>query len=300
MHVFVTGATGFIGSVIVQELLDAGHQVTGLVRSDAGAQKLAQTGAKVLRGDLEDTGSLQKGAAEADAVIHTAFIHDFSRFNENCETDRRAIEAMGGVLRGTGKLLIVTSGIALLGGHGAEVATEHTAVPANSSNPRRASDEAALALAAQGVHINIMRLPPSVHDAGDHGFVPMLIDLARRKGEAAYVGDGENLWPAVHRRDAAKLYRLALDKNEAMATYHAISEEGVPFRRIAGTISRNLGVPVSAKSGDDAAAYFEWFLHFAALNTPASSAITRETLGWKPVHKGLLADVDSEAYFPPR
>ncbi len=297
MRVFVTGATGFVGSAIVLELLNAGHQVLGFARSEASAAQLKAVGAEVHYGELTDLDSLKRGAQAADAVIHTAFIHDFSKFAENCETDRAVIEAMGSVLEGTDKPLIITSGTGLIS-LGRPALETDLATTENTKTPRKASEEAAAAVAARGVKVSVVRLPPSVHDAKDHGFVPMLINLAREKGVAAYVGDGNNQWPAVHRLDAARLYRLILEKNGAPATYHAVAEECIPFREITAIIGKHLDIPVESKSGQDTAGYFGWFLHFASLDTPASSEWTRDTLGWQPTNRGLLQDVDSDAYFP--
>ena len=295
MRVFVTGATGFVGSAVVQALLQAGHQVLGLARSEASAQALTDAGADVHRGSIEDLQSLASGAAQADGVIHTAFIHDFSQFLENCEKDRLAIGALGAALKGTDKPLIVTSGTALVSnGH---LATENDLPDPQGRNPRIASDQAAAALAEQGVHVSLVRLPPSVHGAGDHGFVPMIIAMAREKGESAYIGAGQNLWPAVHRLDAARVFVLALEKGASNAIYHANSEHGVPFREIATLIGKHLNLPVVSKNAQEAGEHFGWFTHFASLNNPTSSQITREVLGWKPEHQDLLTDIDTAGYF---
>ena len=294
MRVFVTGATGFVGSAVVGELLAAGHQVLGLVRSDASAAALAATGAKAHRGSLDDLDSLRSGAAAADGVIHTAFNHDFSKFKENCENDRRVIEALGDALAGTGRPLIVTSAMAILP-HGVLATEDMMPVAGPAAHPRAASEEAAVA--ACGARVSVVRLPPSVHGDGDHGFVPHLIGIAREKGISVYSDEGLNRWPAVHRLDAARLYRLILEKDSEGARYHAMAEEGVPFREIAAVIGRRLNVPVVGKSPDEAAKHFGWFAHFAAMDVPASSERTRQFLGWQPREPGLIADIDRPAYF---
>jgi nucleoside-diphosphate-sugar epimerase len=295
MRVFVTGASGFVGSAVVAELIAAGHQVLGLVRSDASAKSVVAAGAQVHRGDLQDLKSLCSGATATDAVIHTAFIHDFSKFAENCEIDRRAIEALGAAFAGSNRPLIVTSGTGLL--TPGRLATEDTVRPTGSAIPR-VSEQAGLSLVSQGVRVSAMRLPPTVHGDGDHGFVPILIGLARDKGVAAYVGDGNNRWPAVHRLDAAQLYRLVLEKGTAGAVYHAVAEQGVPFREIAGVIGRRLNLPVVSKTPEEAAEHFGWFAHFAAMDNPASSAQTQEQMGWRPTRPGLISDLDHPRYFP--
>ncbi len=293
MRIFVTGATGFIGSAIVQELIGAGHQVLGLARSDAGAASLAAAGADVHRGSLEDLESLRSGAAGADGVIHTAFIHDFSNYAPAAETDRRAIATLGAALAGSDRPMIVTSGTLLLQRNG-PLATEDDAT--DSTFPRK-SEEALLEIASRGVRVAVVRLPPSVHGDGDHGFVPRLIAIAREKGVSAYVGDGQNRWPAVHRLDAAHLYRLALEKGRTGARYHGVADEGVPFQEIADVIGRRLNVPVVSKSLAEAADHFGWIGHFARIDCPASSAQTRDRLGWRATRPSLIADIDRPSYF---
>ena len=292
MRVFVTGATGFIGSAIVPELINAGHQVLGLSRSDAGAKSLAAAGAEVHRGDIEDLESLRSGAAKSDGVIHTAFIHDFSKFEENCEIDRRAIEALGAALAGSDRPFVVTSGTAVAHTPG-RLTTEEDAP--NSPMPRVASEAAAASLAEQGVRVSIMRLP-QVHDPYKQGLITYLVAAARDKGVSAYVGDGQNRWPAVHRLDAAHLYRLALEKGVAGARYNAVAEEGVPLREIAEALGRGMKLPVVSKSAGEAAEHFGWLGMFVGADIPASSALTQQRLGWRPTGPKLMDDLNQERF----
>lgn len=293
MRVFVTGATGFVGSAIVRELLGAGHQVLGLVRSDASASALAATGAQVHRGSLEDLDSLRTGTALVDGVIHTAFIHDFTQFKKSCEIERIALHALGDTLKGSDRPLLVTSGTGLLGA--GRLATEDDAYA--STFPRVISEKTTEALATHGVNASVVRLPPSVHGRGDHGFVPILINLAHEKGVSAYVGDGDNRWPSVHRFDAARLYRLALEKKKGGVRYHAVADQGVPFRDIAAAIGRHLGVPVVSKTPEEAGEHFGWFAHFAQMDNHVSSEQTRRQLDWLPEQIGLIEDLDQGHYF---
>ena len=292
MKIFVTGATGFIGSAIVQELISAGHRVLGLTRSDAGAKSLAASGAQVHRGHLEDLESLRVGAAMSDGVIHTAFIHDFSKFAANCEIDRRAIEALGSALAGSDRPLIVTSGLAL--GSPKRPVTEDVDPPENSTMPR-VSEETAVALASQGEKTSVMRLP-QVHDTVKQGLVTYLVALAREKGVSAYVEEGLNRWSAAHVLDVARLYRLVLEKHKSGGRYHAVAEEGVPLRDIAEAIGRGLKVPVVSMSREEAAAHFGWLAMFAGLDLSASSTQTQQRLGWHPTGPGLIADLEQMRY----
>jgi len=296
MRVFVTGATGFVGSAIVKELLSAGHQVLGLARSDASAAALAQTGAEVHRGTLEDLDSLRSAASTCDGVIHTAFIHDFSNIAASGVVDLHAIEAMGDVLVGSNKPLITTTGAALVA-PGCLTTEDMHSDPNAPIRHRHASDKATIALASRGVRSALVRLPPTVHGDGDHGFVPMLINIAREKGSSAYQGDGENRWPAVHRLDAATLYRLVLEKGTAGKNYHAIAEQGVPTRKIAEMIGQRLNLPVVSKSGAQYAEHFGWLGNFFAIDCPCSSEKTKAELGWKPLHRDLIDDLEQGTYF---
>ncbi len=292
MRVFVTGATGWVGSAVVEELVGAGHQVTGLARSDDKAVALAATGAMVLHATLDDHDALRAAAAAADAVVHLAFDHDFSKFAASAEQDGRAIEVLGRALEGSSRPLLVTSGIALLAP--GRFATEADVAPFLPSFPRR-SEAAARGLAARGVRAMTVRLSPSVHGLGDHGFIPILIGLAREKGVSAYLGEGANRWPGVHRSDAGRLYRLVIERGASEPAYHAVADEGVPFKAIAAVIGRRLGLPVESRGRE----HFGWFADFAGADMPASSERTRALLDWTPTGPDLLADIDQPGYYTP-
>lgn len=294
MRVFVTGATGFLGSAIVKELIGAGHHVRGMARSDAGAKTLAAAGAQVHRGDLENLESLRSGATASDGVIHAGFVHDFSNFAKNCEIDKHAIETLGSVLEGSERPLVVTSALGMMA-EGRMPTEQDAPLPPSPALPR-ASEVAAEEMFKRGVRASIIR-PSQVHDTIKQGLVTYLIALARQKGVSAYVGDGLKRWAAVHVLDAARLYRLALEKGSAGARYHAVAEEGVPLRDIAEAIGRGLKVPVVSKSPEEAAAHFGFLAHFLSRDVTGSSAETQRRLGWRPTRPGLIADLDKMRYF---
>ena len=294
MRVFVTGATGFIGSLVVQELIGAGHQVLGLTRSDTGAQSLAAAGAEPHRGSLEDPDSLRSGAAQSDGVIHTAFDHDFANFVANCEKDRRAIEALGGALIGSDRPLVITSGTGIGTAVPGQPATEDV-FDTNHPIPRVASERAGASMLAAGVNVVVVRLP-QVHDTVKQGLITPAVAIAREKGVSAYVGDGMNRWPAAHVRDVARLYRLALEKRDPGARYHAVAEEGICVRDIAEVLGQGLKIPVVALSAEDAAVHFGWFAAFAGFDMPASSAQTQQRLGWRPTGPDLMTDLRNMRY----
>lgn len=293
MRVFVTGATGFIGSTVVKELIGAGHEVLGLARSDAGAKSLTAAGAQVQRGDLDDLESLRTGAAQTDGVIHTAFSHDWSKFAENCAADKRAIEVIGSVLEGSDRPLLVTSGLATLA-QGRPATEDDPPAPVSASYPR-ASEAAAVALEERGVNASVVRLP-QVHNTIKQGLITYLVAQAREKGISAYVGEGQNRWGAVHVLDAARVYRLALEKRKAGARYHAVAEEGVPLRDIAEVIGRSLKVPVVAMSPAQADAHFGFLGRFVSLDLTGSSVQTQKKLGWHPTGPGVIADLEQLQY----
>jgi nucleoside-diphosphate-sugar epimerase len=295
MHVFITGGTGFVGQAVVKDLVAAGHTVTALARSDQNAETLTALGAKVERGSLTDLDVLTRGAGAADGVIHTAFQHDWSNFAQSCEMDRAAIEALGAGVKGSQRPLLVTSGVALLA-HGRPATEEDLQRERHPGFPR-VSEPTAWKLADEGVRASIVRLPPTTHGRGDHGFIPMLIEVARRTGVSAYVGDGANRWAATHRSDAAQVYRLALEHGAEGGPFHPIAEEGVPFKEIAAAIAKGLGVPLGSKSPEEAQAHFGWFATFAGLELSAESQRTRNLLGWTPSGPGLLQDLAEGGYF---
>jgi nucleoside-diphosphate-sugar epimerase len=296
MRVFVTGATGFIGSAVVSELIDAGHEVVGLARSDQSAARLADTGAEVVRGSLDDLDALRAAAEAADGVVHTAYIHDFSQMEMAAATDRGAIDTLGAALEGSGRPLVVTTGTALIRPGTVVTEDDHASGP---GHPRLETEQLALAMAGRGVRVSVVRPGASVHGQGDHGFVPVLIDIARRQGASAYIGDGSNRWPAVHRLDAAHLYRLALEHGPAGSVFHAIGDEGVPTREIAEVIGHHLGLPVESIAPERAAEHFGWIGMFFGVDAPASSALTQQRLGWRPTHIGLIEDLELGHYFEP-
>jgi nucleoside-diphosphate-sugar epimerase len=295
MRVFVTGATGHIGSAVVPELLHAGHQVTGLARSDRAAAALAAMGAAAHRGDLDDLEGLRSAAAASDGVIHLAFNHDFNDFVGSAEKDLRAVEAIGEALVGSGKPLVGTSGTLMVAYVEGRLATEEDTL---SAGPRIDSENAVIALGERGVRSSVIRLAPLVHsDLDRHGFTSHIIDCARKAGVSAYVGDGANRWPALHTLDAARLYRLALEKAPAGTRLHGVADEGVPFREIAEVIGRQLDLPTKGITGDQVAEHFGFLAPFAALDDATSSELTQKILDWQPEHQGLLADLESRHYF---
>lgn len=293
MRIFVTGASGFIGSALVPELIQAGHQVLGLTRSEAGAEKLRAAGAEVLHGNIEDLDSLREGTAKSDGVIHLAFNHDFSQFEKNCDDDHKAIVAMGVVLSGSDRPFVITSGTAIAANVDGKPSTEES--PTASWNPRGASEAAVRELTSRGVKTSVVRLP-QVHDTRKQGLVPYLLMVARQKGVSAYIGDGSNRWPAAHVSAVARLYRLAFEKAEQGAIYHAVDEEGVTMKAIVEAHGRGLKVPVISIKPEEAEAHFGWVARFAQHDMPASSAITQKKLNWKPTGPGLIADLDCMDY----
>ena len=293
MRIFVTGAPGFIGSALIPELIQAGHQVVGLTRSEAGAKTLRAAGAEVKHGNIEDLDSLRDGAANSDGVIHLAFNHDFSQFQTNCDNDRKAIEAIGEVLLGSDRPFVVTSGTAIAANVDGKPSTEDG--PVATWNPRGASEAAVKELTAKGVNTSVVRLP-QVHDTRKQGLVPYLLAVSRQKGVSAYLGDGSNRWPAAHVSDVARLYRLAFEKAEPGAIYHAVDEEGVTMKAIVEAHGRGLKVPVVSIKAEEAEAHFGWLAHFAGHDMPSSSALTQQKLNWKPTGPGLITDLDGMDY----
>ncbi len=301
MRVFLTGATGFIGSAIIPELFNAGHQVLGLTRSEDGARTLMAAGVEVHRGSLEDLDSLRSGAAKSDGVIHCAFDHtafgnDFSKFAELCDKDRRAIEALGDALAGSDRPLVITSGTGMGSAAPGQPATEDHFDP-NHPNPRKSSEVAGASVAERDVNVSVVRLP-QVHNTVKQGLITYAVQVAREKGKSAYIGEGLNRWPAAHVLDVARLYRLTLEKHEARSRYNAVAEEGVSMREIAEVIGRGLKVPAVSISREDAQAHFGWLAMFAGLDMPASSAHTRQRLGWNPTGPGLIADLEQMRFAP--
>jgi nucleoside-diphosphate-sugar epimerase len=298
MRVFVTGASGWIGSAVVSELIESGHEVAGLARSDASADAVQAAGAEVVRGSLDDLDVLSAAAAAADGVIHTAYIHDFSDMEGAAQADRRAIGAFGAALEGSGRPLVLTTGTGVLRpGHPVTEDERHD--PSTPGHPRRENETVALGLADRGVRVSIIRPAPSVHGNGDHGFVARLVAIARDQGASGYVGDGTNRWAAVHRLDTARLYRLALEQAPGGSVFHAVGEEGVATRDIAEVIGRHLNVPSVSIDPDKATDHFGWLGAFFSWDAPASNALTRERLGWEPTHQGLIADLEEGFYFEP-
>jgi nucleoside-diphosphate-sugar epimerase len=291
MRVFVTGATGFIGSAVVKELIAADHQVIGLCRSADKAAALAATGAEVYSGSIDDPDSLKEGASRSDGVVHLAFNHDFSRFSASCDDDRKVIAALGAALAGSDRPLVISSGTSIANTVPGEPAKEGNAIVGSQHHPRAASEEAAAVVAADGINVSVVRLP-QVHDPVRQGLISPAIEMYRAKGVCTYVGEGLNRWPAAHVRDVAQLYRLVIERAEPNAKYHAVAEEGVAMRDIAETIGARLGLPVKSIAPDEVATYFGWLGMFAALDFPASSAQTRKVLGWNPTGPSLIADLE--------
>ncbi len=291
MRVFVTGASGWVGSAVTRDLIAAGHEVLGLARSDESARTVAAAGAEVHRGALDDLDGLKRAAAACDGVIHAGFVHDFANFAASCAIDKAAIEALGAALEGSGRPLLVSSGMSTPPGR---LGTEDDSIAVVL--PRK-SEEVALSMVARGVRAMVVRLAPSVHGDGDHGFVATLVRSARKEGFATYIGDGENRWPAVHRFDAARIYRLALEKGASGARFHGVAEEGIPIRAIAEAIGRRLNVPAVSKTPEEAGALLGFIGRILAMDLPASSALTQQRIGWRPTGPGLIADLDTGRYF---